>query len=361
MLMRLATLTLVAPMQGWVTSLDEVPDPVFAQRMLGDGVAIDPTGSTLHAPCAGEIIAIHRAGHAVTLRASNGAELVMHVGLETVALDGKGFEVLARIGQQVEAGDLLLRFELDFLAQNAKSLLTPIVITNGDAFRIARTATDCSVAPGDFLFELTGGTVEAAAESGGAEAERQLAVPLRHGIHARPAAALAACAKGFEAALALEASGRRVNLRSPAGLLTLGVALGTRVTIRGTGADAAAAVDAIAALLASGMGEAAELPPDAPARPVAVAAPVKAPFGPEERVVLRGVTAAPGLAIGVAIRVDPPALEPPEQGTDPATETAALASALARVAERLGRRARGRPRRNRRFWARIWRCSTIRT
>jgi len=336
--MPLPTLVLRAPMQGWVTSLDEVPDPVFAERMLGDGIAIDPTGSSLHAPCDGEIIAIHRAGHAVTMRAINGAELVMHVGLETVALGGEGFEVLARVGQQVKTGDLLLRFDLDFLARRAKSLLTPIVVTNGEAFRIGRSARDCAVAPGDFLIELSGGTAVAAIEQVGEEVARSVAVPLRHGIHARPAAGLAACAKGFTAALTLDAGGRRVNLRSPAALLTLGVALGTKVTIRGSGADAAAAVDAVAALIESGMGEAAELPSGAPAPVVALAA---APFGPQERVTLRGVTAAPGLAVGIAFRIDPPALEPAEHGADLATEQAALVAALARVAARLDRARQG--------------------
>ena len=342
MLMRLATLTLAAPMAGWVTSLDEVPDPVFAQRMLGDGVAIDPTGSTLHAPCDGEVIALHRAGHAVTLRATNGAELVMHVGLETVALNGAGFEVVAQIGQQVRTGDVLLRFDLDYLARNAKSLLTPIVVTNGDAFRITSAALDRAVAPGDVLLELAGGAVQETPEAAGQEIAREITVPLRHGLHARPAATLATSAKGFAAALTLEAGGKRVNLRSPAALLTLGVGLGTRVTIRSSGADAAAAVEAIAALIESGMGELAELPPEPAAAPVkpAAAAPA-APFGPEERPVLRGVTAAPGLAIGVAVRVDPPALEPPEQGAGVSIEKAALVQALARVAERLARAREG--------------------
>src|SRR5580692_808275 len=112
---RMSILQILAPFDGWCCALDEVPDPVFAERMLGDGVAIDPTGSILHAPCDGEVIAIHRAGHAVTLRAANGAELVLHVGLETVALGGRGFAVLTEIGQRVKAGDALLKFDLDFI------------------------------------------------------------------------------------------------------------------------------------------------------------------------------------------------------------------------------------------------------
>ena len=334
MLMRADTLVLTAPMAGWITSLDEVPDPVFAERMLGDGVAIDPTGSILHAPCDGEVIAIHRAGHAVTLRASNGAELVLHVGLETVALGGRGFAVLTETGRQVKAGDALLQFDLDFIARHAKSLLTPIVVTNGESFRIARAARDCTVAPGDFLLELIGARIAPSVETTGAEIARRVIVPLRHGIHARPAAGLAACAKGFAASLTLDAGGRRVNLRSPAALLTLGVALGTAVTIRASGADAEVAVDAIAALLEGGMGELAAVPaaPAPPPRPEALPT-----FGPDDRPTLHGVTAAPGLATGVAFRLDPPALQPAEQGGDPAEEKAALSAALARASTRLDR------------------------
>ena len=80
-------LTIHSPMQGWAAPLDEVPDPVFAERMLGDGLAVDPTLGELRAPCDGTIVSVHRARHAVTLRAANGAELLMHIGLETVGLE----------------------------------------------------------------------------------------------------------------------------------------------------------------------------------------------------------------------------------------------------------------------------------
>ena len=120
----------VAPMQGWSAPLDEVPDAVFAARLLGDGVAIDPTGATLHAPCDGEIVTIPAQKHAVTLRAANGAEILLHVGIDTVALGGEGFELQVREGTRVKAGDVLMRFDLDLLAQRAKSLLTPIIVTD---------------------------------------------------------------------------------------------------------------------------------------------------------------------------------------------------------------------------------------
>ena len=87
---------------------------------MGDGVAIDPVGSTLCAPCDGEVLSVHRAGHAVTLRAVNGAEILMHVGLETVALNGEGFERHVADGQKVTAGDRLISFDLDLLAREGE-------------------------------------------------------------------------------------------------------------------------------------------------------------------------------------------------------------------------------------------------
>ena len=149
---RMANLVLVAPMPGWVSDLSEVPDPVFSERILGDGVAIDPTGASVRAPCDGTVMS--SAKHAVTLRASNGAEILIHVGLETVALHGRGFVSEVAAGRSVRRGDPLLRFDLDFLFENAKSLITPIVLTNGDQFRIVRRSNDRRVEAGDFLMEI---------------------------------------------------------------------------------------------------------------------------------------------------------------------------------------------------------------
>ena len=86
----MSNLVLTAPLNGWLAPLEEAPDAVFAERMLGDGLAIDPLDSTLHAPCDAVVTSVHRARHAVSLRAAGGAEILMHVGLETVALDGEG-------------------------------------------------------------------------------------------------------------------------------------------------------------------------------------------------------------------------------------------------------------------------------
>ena len=112
-----ADLVLLSPLDGWVSPLSEVPDPVFAQAMLGDGLAIDPTGSTLSAPCDGVVAILHAARHAVTLTCAGGVEILMHIGLETVALKGEGFTAHVTQGQAVRAGDPLISFDLDVLAR----------------------------------------------------------------------------------------------------------------------------------------------------------------------------------------------------------------------------------------------------
>ena len=130
---RTETLTLLAPLAGWSTPLDETPDEVFAGRLLGDGVAIDPTEGTLHAPCDGEIVLLPASRHAVTLRTASGCEILLHVGIDTVALGGEGFDAHVSQGARVRAGEALLSFDLDFLARRAKSVLTPIIVTASNA------------------------------------------------------------------------------------------------------------------------------------------------------------------------------------------------------------------------------------
>src|SRR6185369_7748939 len=95
-----AELVLLSPLDGWAAPLAEVPDPVFAQAMLGDGVAIDPTSAVLHAPCDAVVINVHASRHAVSLRAAGGLELLLHVGLETVVMNGEGYTAQVTEGQQ---------------------------------------------------------------------------------------------------------------------------------------------------------------------------------------------------------------------------------------------------------------------
>ena len=142
---------ILAPFAGWCASLDEVPDAAFAKAMLGDGVAIDPVSAELRAPCEGEILSVAAARHAVALRSPAGAEILVHVGIDTVALAGEGFQVHVRKGDRVRAGDLLLTFDLDRVARRAPSLMTPVIVTNGERFRIRNASLHRSVSSGDAL------------------------------------------------------------------------------------------------------------------------------------------------------------------------------------------------------------------
>src|SRR3954462_6896911 len=105
------TLTLLAPLSGVIYPLERVPDPVFAQKLVGDGLSIDPTEGRLLAPRDGEIVTLHAAGHAVTRRTSEGLELLMHIGIDTVALKGEGFRAKVKAGDKVKGGALLIEFD----------------------------------------------------------------------------------------------------------------------------------------------------------------------------------------------------------------------------------------------------------
>ena len=99
-------LELLAPLSGVLLALDQVPDPVFASRMIGDGLCIDPTSQTLCAPLAGVISSIQDSGHAVSVTDDNGVQVLMHIGLDTVNLAGQGFTRLVQEGQRGAAGFL---------------------------------------------------------------------------------------------------------------------------------------------------------------------------------------------------------------------------------------------------------------
>ena len=125
-------LDLKAPLTGVIVPIEQVPDPVFAQKMVGEGVSIDPLSDHLLAPCDGEVIHLHPAAHAVTIRTLGDLEVLLHIGLDTVKMRGEGFAPKVKVGDRVRTGDELISFDLDKVATGAKSLLTQIVIANSD-------------------------------------------------------------------------------------------------------------------------------------------------------------------------------------------------------------------------------------
>ncbi|WP_242125471.1 phosphoenolpyruvate--protein phosphotransferase [Sphingobium sp. Sx8-8] len=331
----MGSIILTSPLQGWATAIDDVPDAVFSGRMLGDGVAIDPIGNMLHAPCDGEVLTLHASHHAVTLRGEGGVELLMHLGIDTVALGGRGFEPLVAVGEAVTRGQPLVRFDLDGVAQAVPSLMTPLIVTNGEKFRITRTETGKLVGVGEGLIYLEPAepAVEVTRDDQGVRVSGKVRVPMVHGIHARPAARVGETARAFVAESWIVKDGCEASTRSPIALLKLGIRLADEVEVVASGVDADAAVAALIALIEGGMDEHdhAEAAPVAVAEPVALAIPEGA---------LAGTLAAPGYAVGQArwLRVDDIEVPRDGQGLDHETErlNAALDSMRLRLSDASG-------------------------
>ena len=320
-------LVLAAPLAGWVAPLDEVPDDVFAKRIIGDGVAIDPIGSTLFAPCDGTVVAM--AAHAVTLRADGGGEFLMHLGIDSVALAGEGFVSHVRQGQTVRVGDELISFNLEFLASRVKSLLSPIVVTNGNAFRIVPPRCGRSVTVGDPILEVIPCVqIPEKSDFGQTTVSREIVCMLPNGLHARPAARLASVAKACQSRICLTVRGRKADATSVAAQMALGLAFRDRVLISADGPDAEKALSAVVAVLASDDGETM-----APVPPVEVAAAVPGVIG----TTVRGTVAVPGLVIGKTRIWRFTAYDVPTDGLGIEAETRALKTALDKAKRQLRR------------------------
>ena len=321
-----------SPLHGWAAPLAEVPDPVFAEGMMGDGVAIDPFEGELCAPCDGEVFQLHRARHALTVRTAEGAEILIHLGLETVALAGEGFQSLVREGDRVAAGQTLLRFDLDLLAQRAKSLISPVLLTNADAFAISGRQTGRVVRLGEPLFEIRPliGASAPASEPDGQVACRPVRFRHAHGLHARPAGLIAAEVKRWGLPVQATAGDRKANARSPVALMGLGVRAGDELVLTAHGAGADAAVSALVEMIER----------DINGAPVqGLAAPTPARMAAPADGAIAGVRAAPGLAIGPAFRLSQPPIQLAPVSGDPGEERAALDRALAAVRTELVRQA----------------------
>jgi phosphocarrier protein FPr len=253
---------LKSPVTGVLMSLETVPDPVFAQKLVGIGVAIDPTSQEIVAPCDGKISQLHPSHHAIAITNPEGTEVLIHIGLDTVKLRGEGFQPLVLLGRSIKVGEVLIRFNADQIAQKAKSLLTEIVLTNAEKIEDLRILpTTGFVRAGEPLlsFRLRGQATDTelkpTAMATTAKSE-PVTVVNPSGLHARPSAVLSHLSKQFESDLLIIKGYRTANLRSIVSILGLEVAKGEKVQIQGIGPDARKAVDAIVAAIQGGLGEA---------------------------------------------------------------------------------------------------------
>ncbi|MGH5933279.1 PTS N-acetyl glucosamine transporter subunit IIABC [Klebsiella pneumoniae] len=149
--------SLVSPITGDVVALEQVPDEAFASKAVGDGIAVKPTSNIVVAPAAGTVVKIFNTNHAFCLETNNGAEIVVHMGIDTVALEGKGFKRLVEEGTDMKAGEPILEMDLDFLNANARSMISPVVCSNSDDYSALVILASGKVVAGQTpLYEIKG-------------------------------------------------------------------------------------------------------------------------------------------------------------------------------------------------------------
>ena len=142
-----------APVDGMLIPIEEVDDEVFSAKMAGDGIAIMPIGDTFTAPIDGVITKIFSTNHAFSIKSKQDMEVLVHIGLETVALKGEGFERLAQEGDEVTAGTPIIKVDLNYIKANAKDIITPILVTDESKFD-AIDKNDNVVKSGDPIMEV---------------------------------------------------------------------------------------------------------------------------------------------------------------------------------------------------------------
>jgi phosphocarrier protein len=319
--------TLLAPTSALVVPITEVPDPVFAQNMLGLGVAFNPLGNELCAPITGKIIQCAPTAHAVTIEAAEGVELLMHFGIDTVMLKGDGITMLVKEGDWVEAGTPLIRFDRSQIEARVPSLITPIIAIGSTPLHIAYLASG-SLAQGEVLAILS---TEAASLSPEIQAKAlptssdetysiQALLALENGLHARPATKLKKMASDAQVTASLiNTSGQEADVQRLTALLNLGLAAGDTVTVKVCGPNSQTVAEAMQLLLETPEGVANHS--SGTDTPPLLANDITAGL-------FRGVTASHGLALG--------ALRPfifslptyPEEGVSIAHETSLFTEKL---------------------------------
>lgn len=156
---------LVSPLAGELLPLSEVKDEVFSSGAMGEGVAVEPSEGVLHAPADGKVVMTFPTGHAIGMKTSDGAEILMHIGMDTVNLQGHGFETLVAKGDEVKAGDELVKFDIDAIQAKGYVVTTPIVVTNSKDYEKITVVSQGKVKVGQEILDLEGASETETASS----------------------------------------------------------------------------------------------------------------------------------------------------------------------------------------------------
>ena len=344
-----APLNIIAPLSGDVVAITESPDPVFAQKMVGDGIAINPTDSVVVSPIDGVVTQVQASMHAVSVRAESGTEILIHVGIDTVMLKGEGFEAKVKEGDRVKAGQPMISFKPEVVGSKVPTLQTAVLIISGE--EISTIASGSVVKAGQDTVFMTGqGTVEAPATT--VEEDTRVSVTVSEevvvknpqGLHARPAATLAKIVRGFDSVVKLKNvdTGKEGKAKSLTGILSLQLLLGTKVKITVEGPDAEEALKAVVEGFQTGLGE--EVATEEVAvKKTSIADDIDENEAPllgmsaADKNTMPGVKAAPGMAIGQLVHQtnDIPKFE--EKGGAAADELKSLDDGIAASNEALAK------------------------
>lgn len=327
-------LLIKSPLTGHLLPIEQVPDPVFSQKMVGDGISIEPFDQILVSPVDGRIAQIHSASHAVTISTAQGIDVLIHIGIDTVNLKGKGFASKIKVGDLVKTGDILIKFDADYVATHAKSLLTQVLITNGEQISVLKPTRGQVTAGVDIILEVFNSKTTKAINSTDKTTNDisiksgLLTILNPSGLHARPAAVLASIAKQFNSDIQIHHRSKSANAKSVVAIMGLEINHGSQLTVSAQGPDAASAVKQIVKNLNEGLGENLDDKPHFE-KPKATIRELKPqiPISNNSDVIV-GVPAAQGLAVGFIYQIHHHEIEVPEFAENPKEELQSLSVAL---------------------------------
>lgn len=321
-------ITLVSPLDGTVVSLEKVPDPAFSQHLLGNGLAIYPTSETVFSPVDATITNINPARHALVLTSGN-LEILIHVGLESVSLQGEGFTVFVEKGQQVKAGQKLLGFNLNLLTKKAASPLVLLVITSPENTPVTLLAEDHIKMGLPLLRASLIQTEKTTLFSDEQITSEPLTLASPNGLHARPAAVLASIAESYPYRVEICTKTQHADAKSIVSLMGLGLSCGDSITIRvfGPQKQAREVLSKLQEAFQKGLGEAT----------VNTFVSFKKNVLPPSPVI-NGLCACSGLACGPAFLLQKSSLSFEENAVNPQAEREALDQALHALAQQMEQR-----------------------
>ena len=369
-----------SPIAGQIIQIEQVSDLVFAEKMLGDGIAVRPTIANhfIVAPCDGKIQTVHASKHAVAILTSLGNEILIHTGVDTVGLEGKGFEAFVSIGQEVKKGDKLLGVDFDFISKNAPSYDVIMLVTNlaedsiltknmsaninaeEEIFSIGQKGSSEPVksdkeekSSSGFFSKLFGGKkdnitedVKSSSESKTTNSSEVISEIVNvinpTGIHTRPASRIFQIAGKYKSTIEIKAGDKKANAKSIVAILGLGIKFNDPIQVIANGEDSQAAVAEIIADVKDGLGEG----PSSAGGHAPNSKEIKEETPKKEEVLisdfskevsLKGVLAAPGLVIGESFAIKEEEITFEENSKDSVNELKHLETSILNTKQKLSK------------------------